>query len=59
MEGLRNLGWRRLGLQDVHAVSLSVFSLSLSGLLRDGLLPVPESVPARRPTCVLRAGGGP
>ena len=36
-----------------------VHALSLSGLLRDGLLPVPESVPARRPTCVLRAGGGP
>ena len=36
-----------------------VHTLSLSGLLRDGLLPVPESVPARRPTCVLRAGGGP
>ena len=36
-----------------------VRSLSLSGLLCDGLLSVPESVPARRPTCVLRAGGGP
>ena len=30
VEGLRNLGWSCLGSEDVHAVPLRVFSLSLS-----------------------------
>ena len=41
--------------QDIHTVSCC--PLSLSGLLRDGLFPVPQSLPARGPARVLCRGG--
>lgn len=72
VQGIPSLGLQLLGPEPPSAswfsVSLtetpsershSVLLLDLlSGLLRDGLFQVPQSVPACRPACLLRAGGG-